>query len=120
MKLTRMDRKKLLAVVKKNRETHLADYAEAIVEYRKQSQIKLQEALDKRNETLDSYLGNTISISLPVPLNMVEQYDEIISQLEFSADKIIELSQQEFQNYVLDKWSAAAKASSAFYTGKGV
>ena len=117
MKLTRIDRKKLLAVVKKNRETHLADYNEAIVEYRRLSALKFEQELKKRESMKDGDLSNMLVINLPLPVNMVEQYDEIITQLDYSADKVIELTQQEFQNYVLDKWAAAAKATSTFYKG---
>jgi hypothetical protein len=52
------------------------------------------------------------------PQSYEKNYENVISQLKFSSDDVINLNSTEFQNYILDEWSFSKKfyMSSSNYT----
>lgn len=92
----------LLEVLQTNREKHLADYKEAVAEYRKLAVAELTEML-KQAKSKDGKIKR--GITAPEPQSFVSSYDTAIKMLEMSVDDTMELSQAEFLQYVEDKWS---------------
>lgn len=95
-----VDKVKLLEVVKKNLEKHNELYKIAVDSYWKLAEKKLIKMLDrvKNKRKIDTYLNIT------EPSNHEKDYQLIISMLEFSEDKKILLTPQEFSKYVMNDW----------------
>ena len=98
----------LLERIKKNRDEHRAIFEEALEGWKK----KVIEELEKRYQ--DAFNGKKfdIAIYLPRPEDHTDEYDTVIELLTMSLDEELELTQQEFANYALDKW----KWQAAFLT----
>jgi len=58
------------------------------------------------------------TLGFPWRINYEKNYENVISQLKFSSDDVINLNSTEFQNYILDEWSFSKKfyMSSSNYT----
>lgn len=95
-----IETKKLLAKVKANREQHKKEYEEAILGFRKQVIEKLTEnlTLAQAGEPIELFLR------LTEPRSYLDSYDQIITMLEMTTDKIIELTNNDFASYVMDNW----------------
>jgi len=104
MQNVKVNRDRLLEVVKKNRDSHNEIYIKASEGYR----LKMIEEIEKLlQKAKDSKIGESIPryIQLPEPDNHTDDYDRIISMLEMSVEGEIELNNVEFDSYVRDKWS---------------
>lgn len=116
MQTVKVNKKELLMVLKLNRAKHLEEYNSA-------SKIFIQDAIEKLKEMLDKAQtkGKIIqSLGLVEPQSYVSSYDTAIKMLEMSVDETIELSQNEFVQYVEDSWGwkNTFVASTSFYNNK--
>lgn len=116
MRSVKIDREELLDILQKNREQHVKDYNEALVGYR-------EDAIKELNANLaEAMAGKEIKhhISVIRPTSYEDSYNTVIRMLELSIDSSIELTMQEFQQYVEDKWSwkDAFTSTTAFYAAK--
>jgi len=94
------NKEELLKKLKENREKHLSIFEEAYEGYKK----KVIEILGQRLAAAKE--GKKIShhIHMIEPQNQVSDYDRAITMLEMSTDKEITLNEEDFEQYVLDKW----------------
>ncbi len=99
----RMTRESLVEKLTQNRKDHIEFYTEAKNKYVAELKELMEEALIQLNETNE--LDLKAVQSLVIPQTYVEQYDEAISMLEHTVENEIVLSEIEFRNYVMDKWS---------------
>lgn len=101
MKTIRIEKAKLLAAVTKNRELHQKTFLEAQQGYREAVIAELDKML------AEARTGKRIrrSVDLIEPTNQTREYDRIIAMLEMCLDEQIELSPQEFEMYVMDRWA---------------
>lgn len=98
-----VDRFKLLDTLKHNRDIHISEYAEALINYRKSLQIDLSDAImEARDESVDL---SKIRVQFNVPQSHVAEYDNIIEMLEMSVHKDISLDNTAFKAYVKDDWA---------------
>lgn len=116
MKSVKIETQKLLEVLKKNLETHKKDYEEALIGYR-ESSIKEMKAMLKQAQNGGEIVHH---VSTVMPISYAESYDTIIGMLEMTVDPSVELSMNEFQQYVEDKWTwkQSFLASTSMYNGK--
>jgi hypothetical protein len=100
METGKVKKAELLKILKKNRAEHREIFEEASEAFRKEV-IKV---LDQR--LVDAKAGKRIRlrIDLTQPMDQTEEYDQAIAMCEMSVDDEIELSHENFRNYVLDKW----------------
>lgn len=100
MRTVRINREKLLAAIKTNREVHDADYKSAMIAYREAAVERLVKMLQaaKAGEKIERYLD------IPQPEQHLREYDQVIEMLGMSVDASIELTNSEFRQYVLDEW----------------
>lgn len=91
----------LLSHLDANRERHRAIFEEAQIGFREEV-IKL---LDKRLAQAKAGKGIDLRIQLPEPQDHTKDYDRVILMVKMSVNDEIELTQQEFQQYVMDDWS---------------
>lgn len=90
----------LLEVIRKNRDNHHGIFVDAVKGYH-EKMIEILECM--KQEVLR---GEKVShrIGIPYPEDHTDDYDTVIRMLELTEDSIVELSQHEFQSYVLDIW----------------
>lgn len=101
MKTIRVEKDELLSILKANRDKHEAIFVEACIGYRTACIV----ALEKRLAQIQSGGNIQMYFQITEPVNQTKDYDKVIAMLEMSLDTEIELTQQEFANYVLDDWS---------------
>jgi hypothetical protein len=91
----------ILAVLRDNRSKHRAIFEEALAGYKKQAVELLEEKLAAAKN------GKVVPMifSLPQPMDQTKEYDRAIRMLEMAIAEEIELSETDFQWYVLDDWS---------------
>jgi hypothetical protein len=106
----------LLETIKKNRQTHEAEFKEATQGYRSESVKVLTQMLKdaKAEKEFKSYTG------LEQPPCHLQEYDRVIKMLEMSVYEIIKLSETQFNNFVMDNWnwSNQFKTVNASYLSK--
>ncbi len=103
----------LLAKLRKNRERHEGQFEKAAAGYRKKViQVLEQRIAEARAGKLPALIFN-----LPMPLNQTAHYDRAIGMLEMTVERVIELEEHDYQQYVLDEWSwsAGTSATNSFY-----
>ena len=104
MKTVKIKREELLAVVRENKEKHIAEYIESVEDFKKAVVI-----ITKNNLKLVN-TGDLNSIAkvknLPsAPSSYEQSYTRAIRMLELSVEDIIELDDTTFNQLVLDEWN---------------
>lgn len=91
----------LLVKVKANRKAHRDVFLRASEGYRAAAVAELDKMLEdaKSGKRVRRYL------ELVEPMDQTKEYDSVISMLELTCDEVVELTSQEFSQYVLDDWS---------------
>jgi hypothetical protein len=110
-----IERGKLLEQVKKNRAKHKDDFDSAMEVYLDQCVKHLR----KRAEKVELYISDPevsrkadedftpdrfMHFNLSCPRQYLEVYDQVIESLEWTEEKEIKLSGDQFRNWVMDKW----------------
>lgn len=100
MKTVTVDKKELQEVLIKNRDKHQAAYKEAFEGYINASIESLEKILVKFKS------GETTKVKWDEsrPTNNTKDYDRVIKMLKMSIDESIELTSDEFANFVQDDW----------------
>lgn len=118
MKTVRVSKERLKEVLIGNREIHQADFDLAWDAYHEKVVANVEALLGnarraRRGEPLRLF------VDLEAPQNHVDDYDRAIEMLEWTDDEFVELTEQEFQQYVQDDWTwkRAFSVSNKFYTG---
>lgn len=98
-----VDKNRLLTSLKTNRTHHLELFNKAQKKYREQ----VIAVLDTR--LADAKAGRRIItfIDLPEPVNYTDKFDEAIAMVEWAEGDTMDLSEKDFQRYVLNKWEWA-------------
>lgn len=99
---TRIEKKRLLEILAKNRAAHRGIFEEAVEGYRKKAIDTLEKNLkllknNKRHRLLNLYLQ--------VPEDHTRDYTRAIKMVEMTTDTEIVLPEQDFKSYVMDDWS---------------
>jgi hypothetical protein len=100
MKTVNVSQEQLLADLVKNRKKHAKEYELAAKEYKEAARVAVEKLLEK----IVSGKPFKLYISIPEPVSHVSDYDCTIQMVEMSVDRIIELTELEFRQYVLDEW----------------
>lgn len=100
-----------------NRKNHRAMFEAAVAGYRDAVIMELDKML------LDAKKGRRIrrEVQLNEPIDQTAEYDKIIRQLEMEVRDEVELSDEEFNNYVMDnwRWKGAVMALAGTYADEG-
>jgi hypothetical protein len=116
MKSVKIKSDDLLKVLRENRTTHVSEFNTANEEYRKDVVSEMKKNLKQAQAG-----GELVTfIQLVQPQNFAASYDTAIKMLEMSADELVELTMQEFQQYVEDNWhwKGTFLASTSMYNAK--
>jgi hypothetical protein len=97
---TKVAKEELLQILRSNRDKHKSIFEEAQQGYR-EAVIK---ALDER--LADARAGRPVILrfGLVQPTNQTKDYDRAIRMIEMSSEDTIKLEEDEFSNFVLDRW----------------
>lgn len=109
MKSVKMKVSDLVTKLKSNRIKHEKEYREAVADFRTLCKKKLTWAVSKVKEP-DAKIDiskqiSSLSISESAPCCYLRSYDRAITMLEMSSDTIIEVTEEDFRNYVMDEWN---------------
>jgi hypothetical protein len=109
-----IEKSKLIAKIKENRDSHQKDWEEAVEAYRKEATKQLRELGKKLKD------GKTdLQLNLVTPVNRVEDYNKVIEMFEWDVNEVVSLTQREFNEYVHDETQSAvhARMMNASYKG---
>lgn len=98
--LIKVEKEKLLDILRTNREQHRAIFEEALEGWKAQVLERLEEMvkLAREGKVRDA------TIDLPRPSDHTSDYDRVIGMLELDVDDHVELDDQEYATYVQDDW----------------
>ena len=87
--------------IKQNRDKHAIEFQEAQKAWRNEVILKLESNLAnaKSGGEVETF------VDLPAPVSHIEEYNRLISMLEWTEDEIVELGATEFDQYVNDNWN---------------
>ena len=104
----------LIARINENKEAHIIAYAKAVEAYKAEALKQLTNLTDEVNNG-----SLKIKLSLTTPVDNRNNYDKIIAMFEWDVLEAVELSQEEFNEYILDETEAARHAflSNSMYLG---
>ena len=103
----------LITKIKENKEIHIKEFEEAVVAYKEEALKQLTVQTSRAKEgALD------VELDLVTPVNNQENYDKILEMFKWDVRDEVELSQNEFLEYVQDEndFAVAAKVSNTFYS----
>ena len=95
----------LIVKIKENKENHIKEFEEARHAYREEALRQLRTQLEKVEEG-----SLKAELDLITPVNNADNYDKIIEMFECEVDEVVELGQDEFQEYVQDTTDFAVRA----------
>lgn len=100
MKTVKIKVSELLKHLKTNRTNHIKDYTESMVGYRK----AILDELKGKHLVACQNLDVSHTLQTVRPVSFVKSYDEVISMLEWTTEKEVDLDRNEFTMYVQDQW----------------
>jgi hypothetical protein len=103
MNSIKMNRLELLAIVRENKEKHMAEFIEAVADYKT---LVLQTAKANLSfaKTADLVEFKKIKPLPSAPQSYETSYARAIRMLELSVEEIIEVEEDVFNQLVLDEW----------------
>ena len=90
----------LLLALRENRETHHSTFERAFEGYRKM----VVAALEKNLAAAKDGKKIVTVVRYQAPEDHTEEYDQVIQMLEMCEDETIEVTQEQFAQYVQDSW----------------
>ena len=116
MNSVKMNRLELLAIVKQNATKHVADYDEAVEDY-KLAVAKIAKANLKLANTAELEQIRKMKTIPQSPANYADNYSRAIRMLELSIEDTIDVEEHIFNQLVLDEWGWKQQfvAQSAMY-----
>lgn len=96
----KVDKVELLKIVRKNREDHAKDYQEALIAYKEAAIKELERMLSAAR---NGDIRHTIDVVKP--REFLKDYDRAIEMVRMSVDTQIELSYQDFDQWVMNNWT---------------
>lgn len=104
MNAIKMKRLELLGIVIANKEKHIADFIEAVADY-KVLVLKTVTANMKLAKTADLEEFKKMKPVPAAPRSYEDSYKRAIRMLELSVEDIIEVEEDVFNQLVLDEWN---------------
>ena len=104
MHSVKINRVELLKIVLENKTKHVAEYEEALVDYRV-GVVKLAKENLKLAESGELPKIACMKQAPQAPTSYEDNYIRAIRMLKLSVDDVIELQEDEFNQLVLDEWA---------------
>ena len=103
MKNVRIEKYMLLNILRDNKEKHIKDYNESVIDY-KNAVLKVAKRNLELAETGDMESMIKFRVFPQKPTSYEQEYNRSIRMLELSVDDTIELDNTLFNQLVLDEW----------------
>jgi len=105
----------LISKIKENKTNHIQEYDKAVIAFKERVTRQLEES----RLALESGDYSKVNFRLTVPENKSDEYDKLVKMFEWEIKEEVELSQAEFNEYVLDEtpFALQAKISNSAYLG---
>ena len=143
-RVTKVDRKRLLETLIKNKEAHIQEYQKALAGYAQMAQQKADEAFQNAEKQLEKAkqkfveniakfdidkpdssknisctLLDSVYLDLPVPKNFADAYDTAITQMDWETEDTVEITTAEIECFIRDRWtwSDSFVTSNSMYLG---
>lgn len=104
MNAIKMNRLELLQIVRANKITHIAEFLEAVEDYKKLV-LQIAQGNVKLAKTADLEQFKRIKAQPAAPVSYENDYQRAIRMLELSVEDVIEVEEDVFNQLVLDEWS---------------
>ena len=104
MRSVKIDKKKLLAIVRENKEKHIAEYNESVADF-KDLAIRITTKNLEIVNTGDLDKIAKLKAVPAAPVSHEKEYERAIRMLELSVEKEIEVEEDIFNQLVLDEWA---------------
>lgn len=116
MQKVRIAKAQLVELIKKNRDEHREVFLKAQEGYREKAIAVLDEQLARARKAQG--IDMAVIVGIVQPQDHTEDYDRVLEMLSLSVDDTIELTSEEFQNFVQDNWhwSRSWALSNSTYT----
>jgi len=101
MKTVKIKKSVLVEVVSRNMQQHREQFEKAFDGYRRECESVLSQNL----ENLKMNRRHVVRFSEIPPEDHTDDYRRVLAMLDMSVDDVIELTNQEFQQYVQDDWN---------------
>jgi hypothetical protein len=100
MRTVQVDRDEFIAEVTTNRDNHREVFEQALAGYHSRLSRELERRLHdlRKGRRIEQYIG------LPEPEDHTDDYDRVLRMAEMSVSDTLELSEDEFGQYVMDQW----------------
>jgi len=112
----KVSKEELLNKVRSNREEHVKDYQEALVAYKEKAIKAIEQLLaDAKNGNIGHH------VDVVKPREFIKDYDRAIEMIRMSVDTVLELSFQDFDQWVMNNWTwqESFKNSTGLYKSRG-
>ncbi len=96
-----IEKKVLLPIILENKNKHDQIYNEAVSGY----WVKAEEILNQKLEKVKAHEKIDNSLGLTFPVNFEHEYDRVIRMLELTSENKIDLTANQFDQYVRNEWS---------------
>lgn len=109
----KVKKSELIAKIKENKQKHIEEYNQAVIDYKNEANKKLTRMRKDLNT------GKTdLQFHMVEPVNKANEYDKLVTQFEWEQDEMVSLSQPEFSKYVHDEhdFAAFARMSNSTYS----
>ncbi len=103
MNAIKMNRLELLAIVQANKITHVAEFIEAVADY-KVLVLQIAQGNAKLAKTADLEQFKRMKGVPSAPVSYENDYARAIRMLELSVEDVIEVEEDVFNQLVLDEW----------------
>lgn len=104
MNAIKMNRLELLAIVRENNTKHIAEFIEAVADY-KVLVLQIATGNAKLAKTSDLDQFKRMKATPAAPVSYEDSYKRAIRMLELSVEDVIEVEEDVFNQLVLDEWS---------------
>lgn len=113
-KTYKVKKEELIGHISKNREKHISEFNIAIGKYRETAITRLKKELNAAENGLKFSLN---FIHVIKPQSHEKDYDKVIGLLEMCVDDFMEITAQDYSQYVLDQWDWTHEfsTSNSFY-----
>jgi len=103
MRDVKINKDELLDIVRANKEKHVADYKESVVDFLN-AVLKISEENLRLAQTGDVPSIAKIKSIPQMPVSYADSYTRAIRMLELSVEDVIEIDATTFNQLVLDEW----------------
>lgn len=115
--IVKVKKAELVTTMKANRQAHKEEFDAASVKYREAVAAKLDAAPVRFREGVRLHEITSELSHMPVPQDHTHEYDRAIRMMEMDIIDTVELTEEQFNQYVLDEWtwSGGTKAAHSAY-----